>query len=70
MSVFDNVAAGLKLTQFWSRHWELEEVVERSLRQAALWDEVKDKLNQSGASLSEDNSSACVLRVRLRSSRK
>ena len=52
MSVFDNVAAGLKLTQFWSRHWELEEVVERSLRQAALWDEVKDKLHQSGASLS------------------
>jgi phosphate transport system ATP-binding protein len=52
MSVFDNVAAGLKLTRLWSRKWELEEVVERSLRQAALWDEVKDKLNQSGASLS------------------
>jgi len=52
MSVFDNVAAGLKLIRLWSRRWELEEVVERSLRQAALWDEVKDKLNQSGASLS------------------
>jgi len=52
MSVFDNVAAGLRLTQLWSRRWELEKVVERSLRQAALWDEVKDKLNQSGASLS------------------
>ena len=52
MTVFDNVAAGLKLTRLWSRHWELEEVVEKSLRQAALWDEVKDKLNQSGASLS------------------
>ncbi len=52
MSIFDNVAAGLKLTRLWSRRWELEEVVERSLRQAALWDEVKDKLNQSGASLS------------------
>ncbi len=52
MSVFDNVAAGLRLTRLWSRRWELEEVVERSLRQAALWDEVKDKLNQSGASLS------------------
>lgn len=52
MSIFDNVAAGLKLTQFWSKRWELEEVVEKSLRQAALWDEVKDKLNQSGASLS------------------
>lgn len=52
MSIFDNVAAGLKLTRLWSRRWELEEVVERSLRQAALWDEVKDKLNQSGVSLS------------------
>jgi len=52
MSVFDNTAAGIRLTRFWSRRWELEEVVERSLRQAALWDEVKDKLHQSGASLS------------------
>jgi len=52
MSIFDNVAAGLKLTRFWSHKIELEEVVERSLRRAALWDEVKDKLNQSGASLS------------------
>ncbi len=52
MSVFDNVAAGLRLTRIWSRRGELEEVVERSLRRAALWDEVKDKLNQSGASLS------------------
>jgi phosphate transport system ATP-binding protein len=52
MSVFDNVAAGLRLTRLWNRRGGLEEVVERSLRQAALWDEVKDKLNQSGASLS------------------
>ena len=52
MSVFDNVAAGLRLTRFFSRRWELEEVVESSLRRAALWDEVKDKLHQSGASIS------------------
>jgi phosphate transport system ATP-binding protein len=52
MSVFDNTAAGIRLTRFWSRRWELEEVVEHSLRHAALWDEVKDKLHQSGASLS------------------
>jgi phosphate transport system ATP-binding protein len=52
MSVFDNVAAGLRLTRLWTRRWELAEIVEGSLRQAALWDEVKDKLNQSGASLS------------------
>jgi phosphate transport system ATP-binding protein len=52
MSVFDNVAAGLRLTRLFSKKWALAEVVERSLKQAALWDEVKDKLNQSGASLS------------------
>jgi phosphate transport system ATP-binding protein len=52
MSVFDNVAAGLKLSRVWSRRWELEEIVERSLRQAALWDEVEHKLNESGACLS------------------
>jgi phosphate transport system ATP-binding protein len=52
MTIFDNVAAGLRLTRFWSRRSELEEVVERSLEQAALWDEVKDKLNQPGGSLS------------------
>jgi phosphate transport system ATP-binding protein len=52
MSIFDNVSAGLRLTRLWSRRWELEQVVEQSLRQAALWDEVKDQLSQSGASLS------------------
>ena len=52
LSIFDNVAAGLRLTRIWSRRWELEEIVERSLKQAALWDEVKDKINQSGSSLS------------------
>lgn len=52
MSIFNNVVAGLRLTRIWSRRWELEDIVERSLRQAALWDEVKDKLAQSGASLS------------------
>jgi phosphate transport system ATP-binding protein len=35
-----------------SRRWELAEIVEKSLRHAALWDEVKDKLDDSGASLS------------------
>jgi phosphate transport system ATP-binding protein len=51
MSIYDNVVAGLRLT---GRHRaaELDEVVERSLRRAALWDEVKDKLKSSGVSLS------------------
>jgi phosphate transport system ATP-binding protein len=52
MSIYDNVAAGLKLNGFHNRR-VLDEVVERSLRQAALWDEVKDVLHKkSGASLS------------------
>jgi phosphate transport system ATP-binding protein len=52
MTIYDNVAAGLKLNGFRNRR-ELDETVERSLRLAALWDEVKDGLKkQSGASLS------------------
>ena len=51
MSIYDNVVAGLKLTSS-PRRSELDETVERCLRQAALWDEVKDKLRQSGTSLS------------------
>ena len=51
MSIFDNVAAGLKLNGIGKKS-ELPEIVERSLRRAALWDEVKDLLNKSGMSLS------------------
>ncbi|MGH2368118.1 MAG: phosphate ABC transporter ATP-binding protein PstB [Chloroflexota bacterium] len=51
MSIYDNVVAGLKLTKAPGRA-ELDETVERCLRQAALWDEVKDKLKESGISLS------------------
>ena len=52
MSIYDNVAAGLKLNGTSNRK-TLDEVVERSLQQAAIWDEVKDVLKKkSGASLS------------------
>ncbi len=52
MSIFDNVASGLRLNGFRNKK-ALEEIVERSLRRAALWDEVKDDLRRkSGASLS------------------
>jgi phosphate transport system ATP-binding protein len=51
MSIYDNVAAGLRLTGR-HRRSELDEIVERSLRRSALWDEVKDKLKQPGTSLS------------------
>ena len=53
MSVYDNVAAGLKLNGFRSNAKQMDEIVERSLKNAALWDEVKDDLKKkSGASLS------------------
>ena len=51
MSVFDNVAAGLQLAGV-QRKSQLQEEVERALRHAALWDEVKDDLDKSGVSLS------------------
>src|SRR5258706_7703086 len=51
MSIFDNVAAGLRLTSRLPKA-RLQEVVERSLRRAALWDGVKDKLKANGTSLS------------------
>ena len=51
MSIFDNVAAGLRLNSL-RKPSRLAEIVEQSLRRAALWDEVKDKLNHSGTALS------------------
>jgi phosphate transport system ATP-binding protein len=52
MSIYDNVAAGLKLNGVRNRS-KMDEIVERSLRMSALWDEVKDVLKKkSGASLS------------------
>ena len=52
MSIYDNVAAGLKLNGYTNRH-VLDEIVEKSLKNSALWDEVKDDLRKkSGASLS------------------
>jgi phosphate transport system ATP-binding protein len=52
MSLFDNVAAGLRLNQIWVSRRKLEEPVEISLRRAALWDEVKDKLHEPATNLS------------------
>jgi phosphate transport system ATP-binding protein len=49
-SIFDNVAYGPRLLGVGGK--ELEQTVEQSLRDAALWDEVKDKLHQSGLTLS------------------
>lgn len=51
MSIFDNVSAGLRLTGFPKRH-EIDERVVKSLTQAALWHEVKDRLHKSPMTLS------------------
>jgi phosphate transport system ATP-binding protein len=50
MSIFDNVAAGLRLSG--GKRRDLDERVERSLRGAGLWEEVKDRLNKMGSGLS------------------
>jgi phosphate transport system ATP-binding protein len=50
MSIYDNVAAGLKLAGIKGR--DTDEVVESSLRGAGLWEEVKDRLSQPGVGLS------------------
>lgn len=50
-SIYDNVAYGPRLYGVRNKK-DLDEIVERSLRQAALWEEIKDKLHQSGLSIS------------------
>jgi len=51
MSIYDNVAAGLKLTGA-RKGQNLDEIVKRSLEQATLWEEVKDDLKKPGTSIS------------------
>jgi phosphate transport system ATP-binding protein len=51
MSIYDNIAFGIRLYERLSRA-ELDDRIEQALRKAALWDEVKDKLRQSGMGLS------------------
>lgn len=51
-SIFDNVAYGPKLHGLARDKYDMEEIVENSLRKAGLWEEVKDRLNQPGTGLS------------------
>ena len=51
MSIYDNIAYGPR-THGIHKKAELDEIVERSLRQAAIWDELKDRLNKSALGLS------------------
>ena len=52
MSIYDNVCAGMKLSAGRMKKSELDNVVEKSLRSANLWDEVRDRLDKPGAGLS------------------
>ena len=52
MSVYENVAAGPRLRGWKMTRKKMDDLVERNLRRAALWDEVKEKLHRSGAALS------------------
>jgi phosphate transport system ATP-binding protein len=51
-SIYENVAWGARINGFKGSKADMDTLVEESLRDAALWDEVKDKLNQNGLSLS------------------
>ncbi|MCM3903471.1 MAG: phosphate ABC transporter ATP-binding protein PstB [Pyrinomonadaceae bacterium] len=51
-TIFDNVAYGLRINRMTSTKGELEACVEQALRDAALWEEVKDRLKQSALGLS------------------
>jgi len=63
MSIFDNIAFGPR-QHGTGNHKVLEEIVERSLQHAALWDEVKDKLGQSALALSGGQQQRlCIARV-------
>jgi phosphate transport system ATP-binding protein len=52
MSIYDNVAAGIRLNAKKMKKSDLDDLVERSLRGANLWNEVKDRLDRPGAGLS------------------
>ncbi|MDN5856872.1 MAG: phosphate ABC transporter ATP-binding protein PstB [Actinomycetia bacterium] len=52
MSIYDNVLAGYKLNAKRAKKAEADAIVERSLKSANLWNEVKDRLNRPGSSLS------------------
>lgn len=63
-SVYDNVIYGLRLTGKKKTKQELDEIVENSLRAAAVWDDVKDKLHKSALALSGGQQQrVCIARV-------
>ncbi|MGY3777224.1 phosphate ABC transporter ATP-binding protein PstB [Isobaculum melis] len=62
-SIYDNVAYGLNISGMKDKQ-KMDEIVEKSLRRAAVWDDVKDKLNKSALSLSGGQQQrVCIARV-------
>jgi phosphate transport system ATP-binding protein len=63
-SIYDNVAFGPRVLGTYSSRYELDEIVERSLKQAALWDEVKGHLKEDALGLSlGEQQRLCIARV-------
>ncbi len=63
-SIFDNVAFGPRILGITHNKNELDQIVERSLRQAALWEEVKDQLNENALSFSlGEQQRLCIARL-------
>ncbi len=63
-SIFDNIAYGLRINGLVKSASELEERVEEALRQAAIWDEVKDRLDKSALSMSGgEQQRLCIARA-------
>ena len=52
MSIYDNVAYGLRVNKMTKNRFKTDEIVEKTLRSAALWEEVKDRLSKSAIGLS------------------
>jgi len=63
-SIYDNVAFGPRVVGLAKKRTELDEIIEQSLQQAALWDEVKDQLNENALSLSlGEQQRLCIARL-------
>jgi phosphate transport system ATP-binding protein len=60
-SIYDNVAYGPRIHRLAANKNELDAIVEESLRKAGFWDEIKDRLNEPGTSLSGSQQSMLVL---------
>jgi len=64
LSIYENIAFGLKIHRMQKNRYEVDEVVESSLKQVALWDELKDRLNRSALGLSlEQRQRLCIARL-------